>query len=130
MKPIVAYGSLLFLLIAGSACDKTPAKFVQSAFNTKSSKLAVAPEGYELGEKYFSPDGRHIAMLATKAGQSFVILDLEISGGYAAINDQLFSKYRGDFAFVASDGNKQRARRLLDSGVDRPARRARERCGG
>lgn len=108
MKHIAAYGSLLLLLIAGTACDKTPANSFQSAFNTKSAKLAVAPEGYEMGEKYFSPDGRHVAMLASKAGQSFVILDSEINGGYAAINDQLFSKYRDDFAFVATEGNKQR----------------------
>ncbi|BCG48656.1 hypothetical protein GEOBRER4_n3552 [Citrifermentans bremense] len=108
MKYIAVYGSLFFLLVSGTACDKTPANSSQSAFNDKSAKLAVAPEGYELGEKYFSPDGRHVAMLASKAGQSFVILDSEINGGYAAINDQLFSKYRGDFAFVATEGNKQR----------------------
>lgn len=108
MKQIAAYASLLFLLVAGNACDKPPARSSQSAFNNESVKLAAAPEGYELGEKYFSPDGRHVAMLAAKGGQSFVILDSEINGGYAAINDQLFSKYGGDFAFVASDGNKQR----------------------
>ncbi len=108
MKHIAAYGSLFFLLVSGTACDKTPANSSQSAFNDKSAKLAVAPEGYELGEKYFSPDGRHVAMLAAKGGQSFVILDSEINGGFAAINDQLFSKYDGTFAFVASDGNKQR----------------------
>lgn len=108
MKQIAVYGSLLFLLVAGNACDKTPANPSQSAFNNKTVKLAVAPEGYELGEKYFSPDGRHVAMLAAKGGQSFVILDSEVSGGYAAINDQLFSKYRSDFAFVATEGNKQR----------------------
>ncbi|SNB47901.1 PD40 domain-containing protein [Geobacter sp. DSM 9736] len=108
MNPKIVWFPVILLLLALSACSRTAGKASPSPFNSKSTKLATLPPGYEIGDIFFSPNGHGVAVFAGREGQSVVSLNGRLGKSYAAVLTPVFRQGADDFAHVAVEGSKQR----------------------
>lgn len=103
--------ALLALATAGCerACGRKPAATATGAegFAGQSQRLAVIPEGVEMGDGLFSPDGRSVAFVATdREGKTRVFHDGKPSEPYDAATSLVFLPGGKGIAFVAQRGGR------------------------
>jgi len=101
--------ALLALAIAGCerGCARKPAAGAGEGFLGQSQRLAVIPEGVEMADGTFSPDGRSVAFLApTRDGKAQVFHDGKASKPYDGAGSLTFLAGGKGLAFVAQRGGK------------------------
>jgi Tol biopolymer transport system component len=76
-------------------------------FSGRSARLAVIPEGHQFVDAVFSPDGRHVAFVTTRDGNSYVHLDGKQGRPYEAVRGLVFRPGHATLAYVASRGTKE-----------------------
>lgn len=108
MKQFAVWCTAILTLFTLSACDRNSQQSpLRTGFNAASTKLALIPDGYELGDAQFSSDGYDAAFIARKDGKAFVYHGDKRQGPYEDARELVFRTGSSDLAFIARNAGKE-----------------------
>lgn len=103
--------AVLAIMLTLNSCEKKPAPSSvaekKSSMNVKETRLALIPEGYEIGGIVFSPDGHRSAFKVVREGKWFVFSGEIKDGPYDLVQEIVFSSDSSSVAYVAKRDKKK-----------------------
>ena len=111
-RKILLYSALPILLCTLNACDRTPEQKAstsqEAGLNAASTRLAVIPEGQDVGWIAFSENGRRVAYAVKKKNGTYaVVFNGKEGKAYDGLNDIVLSPDGLRVAYAARKGNKE-----------------------
>lgn len=118
MKRNLVLYAVLSILLGLNACERSAAQSLPASksgqeksaatfsFNSSPTKLAAIPPDYQMGDVFFSQDGRNVAVILRKGGKAFLSMNGTIGAPYEDVRDLIFRSGSGGYAFAASKDGK------------------------